>query len=172
MSNKLHHAIKSIKQEKLDGYSSDIISLSLGGGESLIKKSYPQKKYDYYFESAGPGCSYVFKKKSMQKFKKFLIHNWNDASQIEFHDWLIYAYFRIQKMKWKIDNKPLMFYRQHQNNVFGANIGFKAFLSRYYKIRSKWYRNEVQKIFNLLSNDSSNKFSLKNFFFIEKYITT
>ena len=163
-SNKLQHATKLIKQNGLDGYSSDIISLSENGKENLVKKSYPQKKYDFYFESAGPGCTYVFKKQSIQKFKKFLVDNWKEVNLLEFHDWLIYAYFRTQKMKWKIDNIPLMYYRQHRNNVFGANIGYKAFLRRFYKIRSKWYRNEVQKIFHLTNKGLSNKFSLKRIF--------
>ena len=76
---KLHHAIKVIKQDDLDGYSSDVIAFWSNGREELVKKSFPQKKFDYFFEAAGPGCTYVLKQQSAQKFKKFLIKNWGDV---------------------------------------------------------------------------------------------
>ena len=79
---------------------------------------------------------------------------------------MVYAYFRSEGMKWKIDNKPLMFYRQHDNNQFGMNSGLKAYLNRLSKIRTKWYRNEVRKITALLDNAYEKDFSLKSSFLI------
>ena len=37
-------------------------------------------------------------------------------------------------------------YRQHDTNVIGANVGFKAKISRLSKLKNNWYRNEVIKI--------------------------
>ena len=47
-----------------------------------------------------------------------------------YHDWLIYAFARSHNFKWYIDSYPGVEYRQHDTNVFGANVGIKAFISR------------------------------------------
>ena len=67
---KLLHAIKTIKQDDLDGYSSDVIAFWSNGRNKLVKKSFPQKKFDYFFESAGPGCTYVLKQQPAQKLEQ------------------------------------------------------------------------------------------------------
>ena len=166
---KLDHAIKVIKQDDLDGYSSDVIAFWSNEREKLVKKSFPQKKFDYFFEAAGPGCTYVLKQQSAQKFKKFLIKNWSNVNLVELHDWMIYAYFRSQGMKWKIDSKPFMRYRQHDHNQVGLNSGLKAYLIRFNKIKAKWYRNEVGKIIYLLNESSEQNISLKRLFLIKNF---
>ena len=98
-------------------------------------------------------------------FKKFLKKNWQAANQIKFHDWLIYSYFRSNNLKWRIDNLPLIKYRQHLNNEFGSNSNLKDFIKRFKLIREKWYINEIKKI-NMLLNQKINF----NFFFIVKNI--
>jgi len=168
-SDKLHHAISMIEKDNLDGYSSNVTAFWSDGRERLVKKSFPQKKFDYYFEAAGPGCTYVFKQQAIQKFKKFLIKNWTKVNLVELHDWMIYAYFRSQRMKWKIDDKPLMRYRQHDHNQFGLNYGLKAYLGRFFKIRTRWYRNEVQKVTDLLNRACEKDFSLKKSFLIKNF---
>ena len=168
-SDKLHHAIRTIEQDNLSGYSSDVIAFWDDGRDKLLKKSFPQKKFDYFFEAAGPGCTYVLKQQPAQKFKKFLIKNWEYVNLVELHDWMIYAYFRSQGMRWKIDNKPLMRYRQHQHNQVGINYGLKAYLIRFNKIKKKWYRDEVQKIICLLNERSAQDISLKRFFLIKNF---
>jgi rhamnosyltransferase len=168
-SEKLSHAIRAIEQDDLDGYSSDVTAFWSNGREKLVKKSSPQKKLDYFFEAAGPGCTYVLRQKSAQKFKNFLIKNWESVNQVELHDWMIYAYFRSQGMKWKIDNKSLMHYRQHRYNQVGLNSGLKAYLIRFNKIKTKWYRDEVQKIIYLLNGSSSQDISLKKLFLIKNF---
>jgi len=166
---KLHHAISAIERDDLDGYSSNVVAFWSNGREKLVKKSFPQKKFDYFFEAAGPGCTYVLKQQSAQKFKKFLIKNWSDVNLVELHDWMVYAYFRSQDMKWKIDSNPLMHYRQHDYNQFGLNSGLKAYLIRFNKIKTKWYRNEVKKIIYLLNKDSEQNISLKRLFLIKNF---
>jgi len=168
-SDKLHHAISVIEKDNLDGYSGNVTAFWSDGQERLVKKSFPQKRFDYFFEAAGPGCTYVFKQQAIQKFKKFLIKNWTKVNLVELHDWMIYAYFRSQGMRWKIDNKPLMRYRQHQHNQVGINYGLKAYLIRFNKIKTKWYRNEVQKIINLLNGSSEQDISLKRLFLIKNF---
>ena len=48
-SSKLSFAIDKIKCNNLDAYSSDVIAFWSSGKEVLIKKSYPQKRFDYFF---------------------------------------------------------------------------------------------------------------------------
>jgi rhamnosyltransferase len=168
-SSKLQYATRIIEQDDLDGYSSDVIAFWKSKREKLVKKSFPQKKFDYFFEAAGPGCTYVLKKQSIQKFKNFLIVNWEYISLVELHDWMIYAYFRSQDMKWKISNKPLVSYRQHEHNQFGSNTGLKSYLIRFNKIKTKWYRKEVQKIIYLLNENSDQDISLKRFFLLKNF---
>ena len=167
--NKLYHAIKSINKECLDGFSSNVTAFWGNGRKKLVKKSYPQKKFDYFFESAGPGCTYVLTKDSIQKFKKFLVSNWIEVSSVEFHDWIIYAFYRSQGLTWKIDEKPLILYRQHNNNYLGFNSGLKAYLRRFSKIKMKWYRNEVNRIIKLVSKNSKVDISLEQFFLIKNF---
>ncbi|VAW47566.1 Alpha-L-Rha alpha-1,3-L-rhamnosyltransferase [hydrothermal vent metagenome] len=147
LDNKLSHACKMITSKQLDVYSSDVIAVWEDGREKLVKKSYPQKQFDYLFEAGGPGCTYVFRHDVLQLFKCFLINNWSAVNQISLHDWMIYAFYRSQGNTWYIDNQPLMYYRQHASNQVGFNFGLKAYFTRL--MMSKWYRTEVEKIFNL-----------------------
>lgn len=165
LPQKLAYAINKIKDNDLDAYSSDVIAFWKNGNTKLIKKSYSFKKYDYLFESAGPGCSYVFKSHALGLFKAFIDINWNSVKKISLHDWLVYSYFRSNGLKWYIDGIPLIYYRQHSSNQFGINSGLKAFLTRIQKIKNKWFRNEVENICKLLNvNVPSKIFMLKNFY--------
>lgn len=150
LPNKVSRAIKTIRERKLEGYSSNVIAFWEDGRKKLIDKSYSQKKFDYYFESAGPGCTFLLTQKSLKKFKIFLIENWVLVNEVKLHDWMIYAYFRALSMTWYIDKTPSIYYRQHKDNQIGANFYWKAYLSRLKKINNGWYRNEVKKIISLL----------------------
>lgn len=164
--DKLLRAIKLIKDKNLDGYSSDVTAFWSNNKKHYLKKSYPQKKFDYYFESAGPGCTFLLKQQSLQKFKLFLIDNWIQVNDIKLHDWTIYAYFRTFSMLWYIDETPSLLYRQHNHNVMGANIHLKAYINRFQMINNKWYRGEVQKILNLLEPYTNEKITLNRIFLI------
>ena len=100
----------------------------------------------------GPGCTYVLNVISAQKFKSFLISNFSKLNKINNHDWLIYAFFRKKEMKWHIDSKPMMRYRNHGSNQMGPNIGLAALLKRLNLINTNWYSNEVYLILSSLSS--------------------
>ena len=152
LSNKLNHAVTVMRNNSIKGFSSDVLTFDKNGKQTLIKKSFNQKKYDYYFESAGPGCTYVLNVISAQKFKSFLISNFSKLNKINNHDWLIYAFFRKKEMKWHIDSKPMMRYRNHGSNLMGPNIGLAALLKRLNLINTNWYSNEVYLILSSLSS--------------------
>jgi rhamnosyltransferase len=160
LPNKLSHAVQLIATHQLDALSSDVVAFWEGGRESLVKKSYPQKNYDYYFEAAGPGCAYVLKVEAMQSFKDFLIVNWSSVNQVDSHDWMIYAYCRSNELQWYIDDVPLMRYRQHESNQVGFNSGLKAYLKRISMVKGNWYRLEVEKILAVLATTGHSDFTL------------
>jgi len=164
LPDKLFRAVRAIEDKGVDAYSSDVTAFWSTGRRELIKKSYPQRKYDFLFESAGPGCTYVFKRASLAKFKLFLFQNEQAVNNVSLHDWMLYAFFRSNAMPWYIDDYASMLYRQHSSNQIGSNSGLRAFQQRISMIRSHWYRGEVEKIIQLLSktgcNFSLNRFSL------------
>ncbi|MGJ7692192.1 hypothetical protein ACSF6X_19230 [Escherichia coli] len=103
----------------------------------LITKSQDKVAFDYFFESAGPGCTFVFKREYALQLKRFLMIN-KHAMDVELHDWLIYAFARENNLKWHIDSYPGMYYRQHKNNQVGANNSLKAIIKRIRLIKSGW----------------------------------
>ena len=169
LTKKIYHAIELIKMNHYDACSSDVIAFWGDGRERLVKKSYPQKKLDYHFEAAGPGCTYVFTSCSLVDFKVFILENFDEVYDVALHDWLIYAYFRHGNYKWCIDAVPLMFYRQHAGNQVGFNFGIEAYIRRLFKIRNKWYRREVIKINNLLMKSKHSELTLNYWFLVNNF---
>ena len=157
--DKLIRAIKTIEDKQLDAYSSNVLAFWEDGKEMVINKSSSQARYDYLFEAAGPGCTYVLKKDLAIFLQNFICENWEDVNKIELHDWFIYAFARENNYKWYIDEKPSMRYRQHTSNQVGANDGLKAKLKRLKKVFSSWYREEIIKIIKVLRLENKYKFS-------------
>ncbi len=163
---KLSRAVDKIQSAQLDAFSSDVVAFWEGGREALVKKSFPQKQLDFYFEAAGAGCTYVFKQQALMQFKLFLQENWLPVNQVSAHDWIIYSYFRVQGLSWYIDDLPLMRYRQHAANQVGFNSGIRAYSKRLSLVRNKWYRGEVLKISALINGINHTEFSIKRWFLI------
>ena len=157
--DKLIRAIKTIEDKQLDAYSSNVLAFWEDGKEMIINKSSLQARYDYLFEAAGPGCTYVLKKDLAISLQNFICDNWEDVNKVELHDWFIYAFARENNYKWHIDEKPSMRYRQHTSNQVGANDGLKAKLKRLKKVFSSWYREEIIKIIKVLRLENKYKFS-------------
>ena len=146
LPNKLLRAIQMLVHSGADGYSSNVTAFWQDGKEKLIFKSHPQKELDYLFESAGPGCTFLMTPWLVSKVREQLLDENSPAKNVALHDWLTYAICRAHGKRWVIDEQPSVRYRQHGNNVVGANVGVTAAWARLLKIRQHWYRNEVQKI--------------------------
>src|SRR6218665_2188139 len=114
--DKLSRAIDRIEKTNSDAYSSNVTAFWEDGRFKEIIKSQPQKKWDHFFEAAGPGCTYLFPVGSFKKFKEFYKQNQQEISAITHHDWFIYAWYRASGLTWLIDENSSMFYRQHGNN--------------------------------------------------------
>ena len=150
--DKIISSIKLLEKNFADAMSSDIIAYwPKINKKRIIRKSLTLNKYDHWFEGPGPGCSQVITKKAFIAFKKFVSENSNSLNLIHYHDWLIYAFCRYNKFKWIISGKPKMLYRQHNNNVLGANYGYYASIDRLKKIYNHWYKKEIKNIYNLVT---------------------
>lgn len=169
--DKLITAINLLHADSADGYSSNATAFWTNGNQRIIKKAQPQQKYDYMFESAGPGCTFVLTKKLALNLQEFLSDNQEKCKNVALHDWFIYAYARSHNFRWVIDNESHMLYRQHENNVVGANVGIKAKFNRWEKMRNGWHIKQAILIADILGY--SNKFpirELKNYSFIDRFI--
>lgn len=129
---KLERAINHLKNGYF-GYSSNVLAFWDNGSRKVIKKNQSQKKYDFYFESPGPGCTFVVNNALACSFKNFLMKN-KLLFNNHYHDWLLYAYARSHGFKWFIDDFISLHYRQHDRNELGVNIGFNAAWKRVRKV--------------------------------------
>lgn len=130
LDDKLISAIQKIEIEKARGYSSNVTAFWSDGTQKTIIKARPQRKYDYLFESPGPGCSFVMKNDFARELQNYIKNKTDILKKLDWHDWMIYAYARSRNYKWFIDEDSHMLYRQHSNNQLGANSGIKQFQKR------------------------------------------
>jgi rhamnosyltransferase len=140
LPNKLSRAHTELLVTNADAYSSNVTAFWPNGRQVLIKKSQPQVHWDFLFEAAGPGCTYVMKKELVCAVKGVLKNHWDamqDVGQGQ-HDWFIYAFARANGYVWLIDDFSGMLYRQHEQNQVGVNLGWRAFLYRIRMVMTGW----------------------------------
>jgi rhamnosyltransferase len=136
--DKLKRAVLMLEDCQADGYSSNVIAFWEGGRRMKITKSQSQRKWDFLFESAGPGCTYVMRSNLIRRVKDCIKLNHKQMHDIGLHDWFVYAFARANGFKWIIDSYSGLFYRQHSNNEVGVNWGLRAYLFRFKKVLSGW----------------------------------
>lgn len=130
----------------IDGISSNVLLLQPDGSTRLLRKDFPQREYDYLFESPGPGCSFLLSPRLARLAADQLVDAGGAAAQVAFHDWLIYALCRAAGWRWHIDAAPSLDYRQHEANTFGANVGLNSRLSRLGLVGRGWHREQARLI--------------------------
>ncbi len=153
--NKLKRAIECMTTHGCDGYSANMIAFWEDGHEVLVDKAQPQREWDYLFQGAGAGCTYVMSALLGNKISDFLRLNPQIPEQVCLHDWFVYAWARANGFSWFIDKEPVMRYRQHSENDFGANSGFRAAKNRLEQVKSGWYRGQVVAIAKACNVDSN-----------------
>lgn len=152
---KLSAAVGIIQATNSDAYSSDVMAFWEDGSKKLIVKSQQQVRFDFLFEAAGPGCTYVFTKKFMQGLKLRMLSRWDELQNVALHDWFCYAYARANGYKWIIDPQPSMLYRQHARNQVGVNRGFKAYKHRLHQVLDGWWLRQSLLIAGLVTVERS-----------------
>lgn len=129
--------------EGRDGVSSDVVAFDTAGKRTLIRKSYPQVEFDYLLESPGPGSTFLISPRLFAETRAALQREDGDARKADFHDCLIYAIARGRHWNWLIDDVPSLDYRQHDDNVRGANVGASSAVERLRLVRNRWHRNQA-----------------------------
>jgi len=147
---KLARAVYALKTNDAAAYSSDVTAFWPNGVRRYIHKSQRQRRWDYLFESAGPGNTFVFPISQACFLRSFLkAADHSILCSISLHDWAFYAIFREAGKLWYIDEHSALDYRQHENNVVGASNGFKAIRSRLKLMGNGWYRQQIDHIAKL-----------------------
>lgn len=154
--DKLTRAIVMLLESNAAVYSSNVIAFWPDGRRMLIKKSQRQRKWDFLFEAAGPGCTYVMRADFVVALQARIRERWNEAQAVGLHDWFAYAFARANGYKWFIDSRPGMLYRQHAENQVGVNNGWRAFVHRARKVWAGWGIDQAGLIAQLvgLENDA------------------
>lgn len=136
--DKLWRAHEKILITGADAYSSNVVAFWPDGRKTLIEKSQKQVQWDFLFEAAGPGCTYVMRGALVGAIQVLLKSCGPAVQQVGLHDWFAYAFARANGYRWIIDDYAGMLYRQHEKNQVGVNLGWQAFLHRAQKIYGGW----------------------------------
>lgn len=148
--DKLLRATQRLSTTGDAAYSSNVTAFWPDGRRVLLDKAQPQVTWDYLFEAAGPGCSYVLSRHFALRLQGEVQNRWAELQGVTLHDWYIYAFARSHGYSWYIDPESSMDYRQHPANLIGANVGARSLLARYRTVRSGWWFGQVRMIVNLV----------------------
>lgn len=133
---KLWRAHSLMTAQNAVGYSSNFTAFWPSGVVRVVNKAWPQRTWDFLFESAGPGCTYVLHSSVALPLQQFVRNADANVVRVDYHDWLIYAFARFHNYPWVIDSWSSMQYRQHAHNQIGVNSGWRSFWLRVRKILS------------------------------------
>lgn len=153
LKDKLSSAVTMLNSRGYDGYSSNVIAFWENGREKEIVKSSPQSRFDFLFESAGPGCTFVMTRRLALDIKQFLNDIGEKIKDVWLHDWFCYAFARARGYSWIIDPNSYMRYRQHSANSVGANSGLDSLLKRINSVMSGDAFDKVIKQASILGLD-------------------
>ncbi len=134
---------KMIKYDS-DGYSCSTIAFSnLKSRKKILSQSNNLTKYDFLFEGAGQGCTFVISRKLFLILKQFIIENKSLCDNFYFHDWLTYLLCRSNKFNWYFDKTAFVMYRQHSSNVLGGRYSLNNIFSRFKYIYNGFYKSQI-----------------------------
>ena len=131
---KLWRAHSVMTTQNAVGYSSNFTAFWPSGEARVVNKAWPQRTWDFLFESAGPGCTYVLHSSVALPLQQLVRNADTKVLRVDYHDWLTYAFARSHNYSWVIDSWSSMQYRQHAHNQIGVNAGWCSFWLRVRKI--------------------------------------
>jgi rhamnosyltransferase len=143
-TDKLTVQIRQLRAIGADAVSSNVESFDERGHRRLVVKNTPQRRWDFLFEAAGPGSTYVFTPQMHAQLVRELREL--DITNIGVHDWFLYALTRASGGAWWIGRTPLVAYRQHRGNAQGEHHGLEASRHRFDALRSGFYRDQFVRI--------------------------
>jgi rhamnosyltransferase len=146
---KLSRACAMLVSRPADGYSCAVTATWADGRRATVRPEPRQTRSDFFFESAGQGCTYVVSSGFYRRLRNFFMEHPNDTALISYHDWAIYALSRAWRLSWCFDATPMMEYRQHGNNNIGARGSGGGVRRRVALIRNGWYSRQITAIADL-----------------------
>ena len=144
LKNKLSSGIECIENTSACGYSSSTMAFWESGKKKLITQSKDVRKFDFLFEGAGQGCTFILKHDFFTYVQKFCIDNESITKKFYYHDWLVYILARSNGNDWFFDDRSFIRYRQHASNDTGARGSIEAVKSRLSLIASGWYKRQIE----------------------------
>lgn len=168
MKNKFDESINLLNKKKCVGVSTSVKCFGLS--KKVLRQSDKITNFDFLFEGAGQGCTFIIKANDFLAFKNFCKKNIGLIKNFYYHDWLIYLFFRAHKANWFFYSKPLTQYRIHTLNNTGEKYSIAGFLKRFLKILNGWYLKQIVyaiKIYNRTQSKSNQiKISFLNMFIL------
>ena len=134
---KLARAIETMSREGTDGYSSNLVAFACDGAPPmLIRKNEAERSFDYLFQTASAGCTYVLSARLAAIVAEKLADNRPNPDLA--HDIVLYAIARSHGFSWSHDYQARILYRQHGENLVGSRAGLAGIEARLRLIRSGW----------------------------------
>jgi len=155
---KLERALECLASDGADGYSCNLVPFDVNRQAAwYLRKSQSEKEFDYLFQGASAGCTYVLTGRAAALIQS-KVPDIMAAPVAGFsHDWAIYALCRSYGHKWVQDTHAYIFYRQHSSNSFGAMPSYGGLFARLKLARSGWYRRNVLWLGGLLSGSEEER---------------
>ena len=151
LPDRLIRAAQAMRAHGAVAYSSDVLAVWPDGRAMPIRKSQPQRRFDYLLEPAGPGCTYVMTAAFAAAMRAELLSQPQRFDGVQQHDWLIYSFARTHGYCWVIDDQRGIHYRQHPANEVGANVGMHGIRRRWRRARSGLFRQQLLTVARLWS---------------------
>lgn len=143
---KLARQIQALQRTGVAGCSTSVMRFS-STERGFMSNNPRQVEYDFMFESAGQGCTYLLDVDLFNIVRRDLSRR---GARVVCHDWFTYAVSRALGKGWLILDEPLLWYRQHNANAFGGRGGWKAIRSRLAMIRSGEFKARRAHLTDLL----------------------
>ena len=141
---KLRMAIDCIVANGADAYSSNLIAYDNYSIKAwFVEKGGAVCDYDYIFQGASAGCTYVLTSQTVTKIKLVMGDVIKKFPSEFSHDWTVYAICRSHGLKWIHDVRSFIAYRQHKSNLYGAKPGFLGLYSKLKRVGDGWYRRHI-----------------------------
>lgn len=137
------------------GYSSNFTAFWPTGEARFMNKAWPQRSWDFLFESAGPGCIYVLHSSLAIPLQQLLLGADKSLQWVDYHDWLTSAFARHNNYPWVINGLSSTQYRQHAHNQIGVNPGLRSFWFCVRKVLNSYGFEQSSLIAKLIGASSS-----------------
>jgi len=160
LKNKIIYSIYKLKSENADILGSRTYytdkNLKIYGTSLFFKKKLSLE--NSLVQSITGGNTQIWTQNFHNKISKLCLSS--PAS----HDWMLYQIAMLTNSKFVYLKKPLVLYRQHENNKIGANTGIHSGLRGNFKKSHNQNKNHLFNAISILDVPERNKQIIKFFF--------